>query len=248
MTAGLDSAAAKTSEEVPHAMTVRTPTSDGKAPVCRGYARSVSGDTITYDSPHPRARHALLCRATGGRSIITWETAPVERGPVRLVWLAGLGCNLGERRFDLSIEGEPVLSFTSADRESWTIRSDDGCVLAFQTDLVDRHQDRFGLMSLTLPASRVRPGRPLILSIQGEAAGSLPRAERRWEGVPPPLRFGRVLQMPGLSEAAKARRLSPRSTPMRLRMKGWLREARPARQVIAPRKPARRTAAVTARS
>ena len=39
-----------------------------------GYARTVSGDTLTYASPISTSRSALISRATDGRSSIAWET------------------------------------------------------------------------------------------------------------------------------------------------------------------------------
>jgi alpha-mannosidase len=141
-----------------------------------GYARTISGPTMTYPSPLSNARTALISRATDGKNSITWETEAVptfeQTRPVTFVWLAGLGCNLGEKRFSLSMNGIDVVTFVSSSRESWEEAGRNGERLSFKTMMVDRNLDRFGIMRLTLPPGVVQPGKPVELRVTGEAAGS----------------------------------------------------------------------------
>jgi hypothetical protein len=141
-----------------------------------GYARSVAGKTIEYEAPLPWLTRALIARASDGRSAIEWESDPLvepaghER--IRLVWLAGLGCNLGEKRFQLAINGRPALEFSNRDAESWQARGNGGELLSFAGISRDRYQDRFGLMTLDLPAGGFPAGHPLTLRVTGDSAAS----------------------------------------------------------------------------
>jgi len=141
----------------------------------QGYARTVSGAMLDYTFPLLGPTPALLVRATDGQMATEWQSEPVrthESGICQLLWYAGLGCNLGEKKFHLAIDGKPVLTFSSADRDSWSATGADSVRLAFTTLSKDRYQDRFGLMSLHLPASVVSADKGCRLRITGEAAGS----------------------------------------------------------------------------
>ncbi|MCC6396151.1 MAG: glycosyl hydrolase family 38 [Bacteroidetes bacterium] len=141
-----------------------------------GYAGTVSGSTMTYTSPISAARTALISRATDGTSAMAWrsETVPAGHGarPIAFVWLAGVGCNLGENRFTLFANGNEVASFTTSSRDSWEVQGPGGTRLSFQTVMIDRHKDRFGFMQLLLPPGTFEPGRPVELRIVGEPARS----------------------------------------------------------------------------
>jgi len=64
------------------------------------------------------------------------------------------------------------MTFTTSSRDSWEVTGGNGVWLQFQTLMVDRNRDRFGLMRLTLPPGVAAPGRPVELHVTGEAAGS----------------------------------------------------------------------------
>ena len=141
-----------------------------------GYARTVSGGTISYASPIATANTALIARATDGSSLIAWETdtvpAAIGNDTVAFVWLAGLGSNIGEKRFTLSVNGREAATFTTSSLETWQAAGPGGIRLVFQTVMVDRNKDRFGFMRLSLPPGVAAPGKPVALSITGEAAKS----------------------------------------------------------------------------
>lgn len=146
------------------------------AAVISGFGQKVSGTTMGYESPLPWMREALICRAGDGTSSIAWRSEPVTfpagAGRVRLVWLAGLGCNLGDYGFTLALGERALIEFTTRDEEEWQIRGAGGEILGFRTINRDRHKDRFGLMTLDLPAAGLREGEPLDLRITGSAARS----------------------------------------------------------------------------
>jgi len=145
----------------------------------RGYGRTVAGADMTYHSPYPDISAALISRASDGAMAVEWETEPVPADwgvrPATFVWLAGLATGKGAHRFDLAVDGRPVLSFrTSADssRREWRESGPEGVSLAFKTVMVDQFDELFGFMWLDVPASLLRPGRPLTLRVTGEKAGS----------------------------------------------------------------------------
>jgi alpha-mannosidase len=141
-----------------------------------GYARTIAGGTMTYTSPIATANTALIARATDGSSSIVWETDPAPprtgKDTLSFVWLAGLGCNIGEKRFTLSADGTDVATFTTSSRDSWEITGPEGIRLTYQTVMVDRNRDRFGFMRLSFPPGRITPGKAVRLQITGEAAKS----------------------------------------------------------------------------
>ncbi len=141
-----------------------------------GFARTIAGQPIDYHSPHADVRTALLCRATDGKMTVEWETAPLpadyRQTEVSFVWIAGLGCNIAEKKFDLFVADQYCLTFTSASAANWSIAGQRDAELSFQTLMTDQYGDRFGYMYLKLPVDRLSPNQPLRLKVVGEPAGS----------------------------------------------------------------------------
>jgi alpha-mannosidase len=145
----------------------------------RGYGRTLSGMTLSYNSPYPDISSALIARASDGASAIEWETeaVPADRGgrPATFVWLAGLATGKGAHAFEFAVDGKTVLHFrTSIDpsRREWRETGTDGVTLSFKTVMVDQFDELFGFMWLDVPAALVRPGQAFRLRITGEAAES----------------------------------------------------------------------------
>ncbi len=127
----------------------------------------------------PLAKVALITRAGDGKKGIEWETQPVPNKVTEpfgtFVWLAGVGSGKGAHRFELSVDGAPWFSFTSAKDASmkeWRVAGKNGAVLSFKTDMVDGYGDFFGNMVMKLPVSALVPGKPATIRIVGENAGS----------------------------------------------------------------------------
>ena len=145
----------------------------------RGWARSHEGETLAYHAPYPDAETALITRATDGRRAIAWETEPVPREwgaeAATFVWLCGLATHKGGHRFLLEVQGATALEFRSgrdaSDRE-WEVGGEAGLRLRFRTTLVDRFEELFGFMWLTVPRERFTPGQPVRLTAVGEAGES----------------------------------------------------------------------------
>lgn len=149
-----------------------------------GYRRSLSGQTITYRSPHPDAETALLVRARKEVRSIVWETDTIaEALPgeyYHFLWLAGLERegfqNLNEvHTFELMINGEQWFRFQNrkdASAKNWTVKGRNGAELSFEATMVDRVGDLFGYMRMRIPGTSAKPGKPLSLQVIGEDAGS----------------------------------------------------------------------------
>ncbi len=151
----------------------------GQNPWIAGFGRRLTGEVIAYESALPEARSALLVRSMDAAAAIAWETEAVPENlsgdTVSFLWLFGLDANPEQHRFELRVEGEPVLAFPNPSTprsDPWEVMGGDGVRLRFLPARVDRHEDVFGFAVLTLPRARVQPGRPLRLELTGESAGS----------------------------------------------------------------------------
>jgi alpha-mannosidase len=145
----------------------------------QGYARSVSGETISYHSAQPDIHSALLVRAMDQNSRVEWETEAVpsdwDEPAVTFIWAAGLATHKGNHIFTLFLGRSPLLVFQSAEDSAQKLlrfKNDDGAELVFKVTKVDQFDELFGYMVLSLPNRLCPKGRPLKLSVVGEAAGS----------------------------------------------------------------------------
>jgi alpha-mannosidase len=157
----------------------RSPSAGDEPEWLSGYAKTLSGVTMTYHSPYPDITATLIVRASDGTRPMEWETEPVPAGAsgrtTTFLWLAGLATGKGAHRFDLAIDDEPVLGFrtsTDSSRRRWRETGADGVSLSFETAMVDQFDELFGFMRLEVPPSLLHPGRPVRLKISGENAAS----------------------------------------------------------------------------
>ncbi len=147
--------------------------------VVSGYDSSISGESMGYHSSDPAVNHALIVRATDGKQAIEWKTArsPVAppADPKAYVWMAGVGSAKGAHRFTLSVNGDSVLSFhtanTPADKH-WSVEGKNGAMLTFNAEMADDFGDLFGNMVLLLPGTMANGGEPLTMRMTGENGNS----------------------------------------------------------------------------
>lgn len=140
-----------------------------------GYQEPLAGQSMDYHSSLPDVNQALICRATDGTMAVSWQTAPLVRSGqdlVSFIWLAGLGANLGERQFDLFINGQKWVSFTTRQQTQWTVTGRSESRLQFIATKKDRNGDLFGYMILTVPGREFAGKNPLNLKVVGTNAGS----------------------------------------------------------------------------
>jgi hypothetical protein len=147
-----------------------------------GFAKEISGETISYYSAFPEyATTALLTRATDGSKTIEWETAAVPadlQGPyVYFSWVAGhsSATSGGKRNFDLYVNDEKLLTFTTMPANQmpiWSYAAADSSRLVFERTKTDGANDAHGLMYLRLPVRKVNPGKSIRLKIIGQSQNS----------------------------------------------------------------------------
>ncbi|NOX89063.1 MAG: hypothetical protein GXO77_08555, partial [Calditrichaeota bacterium] len=140
-----------------------------------GFREKVSGQSVEYHSSQPDVNQALITRATDGTMRIGWKTAALPSSTqkqIRLIWLAGLGVNMGEVPFDLFVNGEKILTFTSQNKPNWRINGRRGAELRFMSVYDDEFGDLFGYMILTLPGDLYPPGKSLLIEVNGQASQS----------------------------------------------------------------------------
>ncbi|MEO9144330.1 MAG: glycoside hydrolase family 38 C-terminal domain-containing protein [Ginsengibacter sp.] len=147
----------------------------------KGYVKDISGETISYHSFHPYATEALLTRVTDGNKSIEWETEPIpenyKNNNAYFSWIAGYssGTSSADRHFELYINNEKVLAFTTIAKEvvkSWSVKGLNGVELFFQQKSADNVKDIYGNMYLKIPVSFYKRGKPLLLKVTGEKAES----------------------------------------------------------------------------
>lgn len=139
-----------------------------------GFAESVDGQEITYFCHRNDSAKARIVRATDGKMSIQWRTASLPdnwKGDCStFFWICGLGSNLGNKKFDLYVNNKRTFTFSTLMDKRWTVKNEDGGELIFTAMTSDGFNDLFGYMKMTLPASQVTPGKPLLIKVVGEAA------------------------------------------------------------------------------
>ncbi|MCJ7681517.1 MAG: hypothetical protein MUP70_12375, partial [Candidatus Aminicenantes bacterium] len=154
-------------------------TTYGSLPFLNGYARRISGENFRYHSPLSETDESLLVRSEDQARFIEWETVPVPADYmeewVTFAFMAGLDVNPDGHTFELSVNGEPVLSFsnpTDHSNQKITIQGKHGCELVNDVTQIDRYDDFMGFMSLRWPKNRTEADKPLRIRVRGESADS----------------------------------------------------------------------------
>lgn len=141
-----------------------------------GFAEVIEGDRIAYHSSDPDVKDALIARASDGTSFVRWKTgslpANFNNETVTFMWLAGTGCNAGEFDFDLKIDGEYCLTFSTRYSKDWSVEGQKGSSLRFKALSRDIHGDLFGYMFLTVPLDQIENYKETQIEVRGQNAGS----------------------------------------------------------------------------
>ncbi|HEY3296511.1 MAG TPA: GH92 family glycosyl hydrolase [bacterium] len=147
--------------------------------ILKGWAKTLSGEEISYHSSYPYVTQARISRATTGGMEVKWETEPVpvfkQATPVTFMWAAGVATGKGGHEFRVYVNNKYWLSFGTAQdtsRTQWTVRGDNGAELTFVPQRRDRYDDLFGNMFLTANSRSFTPGKPVTLVVVGEKGNS----------------------------------------------------------------------------
>ena len=136
-----------------------------------GYSDKVSGTDYEYHSFMPGPRPSIIIRAESSKDFMEWQTeAPLlqdKRKYAAFIWVAAIGSSPGNAGMSLSTDLNHKFSFNTDGRPAWTITSDDGSSLNFNSIMTDQHGDHHGYMVLRIPSAKLTKGKPLIIKVTG---------------------------------------------------------------------------------
>jgi len=136
---------------------------------------------VSYRSHREANARLYVVRQLGEPWLVEWRTAAVPDHPgprIAFAFTAATGWTTEPSgHFTLHLNGRPLLRFNLPETAPAAWRSDDGTAeLTF--DVRESGIDQFGVMCLSVDASRLEPGKPARLKVTGSASGS-----RRWFGL-----------------------------------------------------------------
>ncbi|WP_273273411.1 glycoside hydrolase family 38 C-terminal domain-containing protein [Maribacter polysiphoniae] len=138
-----------------------------------GYEQKINGTDFTYHSPFSYRENCLLTRARADVPPIAWKTEVVPEGyskkTVSFIWLYGIGAKTPSNKFDLYVNKEKVMTFSSPTKneEVRTLLGKDGVQLVFNRSMVDTNLDEMGTAVLTIPSNYFTPGNAVELMVDG---------------------------------------------------------------------------------
>jgi len=147
-----------------------------------GWLRTIeAGDRVNIKFT-PKIRQLNVARALKGNNTLAWETYPAPadirtKKEYEIVWLGGMGYfSEPQGSFTLFVNDEKVIDIQEISQRDTEWQNNDGTVqLSYMRDLSTAE---YGILTLTLPSSKVIPGKPLRLKLVGSESNS-----RRWMGV-----------------------------------------------------------------
>ena len=140
-----------------------------------GFGAVVAGTPAPYPCHRSNGARvpALVARTTDGAMSFTWQTAllPANRKgrSATFLWVCGIGANLGNEWFELTVNQTHRLRFSTPADTHWRISTPDGASLEFVALERNRNGALFGYSRLTIPGAWLEAGRPQFISIRGEA-------------------------------------------------------------------------------
>jgi alpha-mannosidase len=154
-------------------------TADWPGAYFQGYAQTLHGGGFQYHSPQPDATQSMLVRSMDSLQYVEWKTEIVpeniDRGNVNFVWIYGIDANPDSHSYYLFLNGERLLKFTNplvSEKKTTIIAGIKGITLTFRPTMIDKYGDPMGYAVLSVPAVLVIKGKPQLIRVSGETAGS----------------------------------------------------------------------------
>ena len=123
----------------------------------QGYSEEVSGKRFGYHSPIPEVNTSLLLRGQSDYDPISWKTEVVPKNYkqeyVSFIWLFGMDVTSEPVVFNLSVNNEKYLSFSSSrtsDLGIKKINGKDSASLTFNVTMLDKYEDQMGFAILRI--------------------------------------------------------------------------------------------------
>lgn len=147
-----------------------------------GWQETVKAGDSGCDSLPPGVTQLDVARAMAGKNELIWKTRPVPEGArampeYAVVWRGGMGYFAEPQgRFALYVDGTKVIDIPAiSERDAEWFSADKTARLTY---VRDPSTAEYGTFTLTLPSSKVTPGKTLLLKAVGSDSGI-----RRWLGV-----------------------------------------------------------------
>ncbi len=136
----------------------------------KGYTEDVTGEVLTYHSPHPEVSTSLLIRNQDSTNHIAWlmdeVPANTDAESYTFVWIFGIDVNINSYPYRLYLNDQYILTFSNPRDtllKEWTVDGLYGTSLTFNASLVDKYGDLMGYAFLNVPAKLLKEGqRPQI--------------------------------------------------------------------------------------
>ncbi len=141
-----------------------------------GYNSIQSGSYSPYQSHRSRVNRdsAFVVRTSGDESMIEWRTSDISKSfsadSVSFIWACGFGNNLGNEWYDLSVDDEKVVSFSTINDTYWSVTGANDIHLSFTAVFQNYNGANFGYMVLTIPRTFIGDKQGLNLKLQGRVA------------------------------------------------------------------------------
>lgn len=139
-----------------------------------GYQETTAGTNFSYHSPYSHNDGCLLSRANKDFPAIEWETEMVplsyQEESISFIWLYGMDVLPESQEFELSVNGEYLLTFASPthnEEDIWKVNGKDGAEIVFNRALIDKHGDQMGYAVLTLPTTMIKKGEATSIKVDG---------------------------------------------------------------------------------
>lgn len=139
-----------------------------------GYNSILSGSYSPYQSHRSGSNRdsAYVVRTSGSENLIEWITSEFTITPnsdsVCFLWNCGFGNNLGNEWFDLFIDDEDIISFSTKNDLHWSLSGKKGIQLSFTVVYQNSNGANFGYMVLTIPSSYLSEKKSLKIKIQAK--------------------------------------------------------------------------------
>ena len=131
----------------------------------KGYTEDVTGEILTYHSPHPEVTTSLLIRNQDSTNHIAWlmDVVPANTDieAYTFVWIFGIDVNINSYPYRLYLNDQYLLTFSNPQDtllKKWTIDGLYGTSIAFNSSLVDKYGDLMGYAFLNIPAKLLKAG------------------------------------------------------------------------------------------
>lgn len=148
--------------------------------VVLGYEKGVSGTDFSWHSHLDYAKDAFMVSSKDKQEEAVWYTKPIASKTdgkfVNIICIAGVSgtcCGKEKSDFILEVNDTPFFTFqVSTGGKGIHIKNKDGNELIFKEELKDGSDDRFGLLSVRIPARKLTPGKPVKLKVRSSAGGN----------------------------------------------------------------------------